>query len=152
MVTSKGCLSGQVEGSAAAGSTKESLEHHECAARLGQELGASPPSLRRRLRLRRRRARGPRHVQDALRHCTRRLTSSAKAGPKRAAAGAVGDGELGPRAASRSAGCAGPGPASGGRAEGAGLEYGRRRHVRVIGGGGGRVGGVVASRGAADIP
>ena len=32
---------------------------------------------------------------------------------ERAAAGAISDGELGPRAASRPAGCAGPGPRSG---------------------------------------
>ena len=45
-----------------------------------------------------------------------------------------------PRAASSKAGYAGPGPRGGGfasLAEGAALEDGRRRHVRVIGGAGG---------------
>ena len=61
--------------------------------------------------------------------------------------GASRDGELGPQAASRKAGYAGPGLMSvsfpsKGRAEGAGLEHGSCRHVsgRVISGAGRLVG------------
>ena len=58
---------------------------------------------------------------------------SRRCADKGAAAGAGGDGELGPRAASRTG-------ASTGRAGGAALEHGRCRHVRVIGGAGGLFG------------